>query len=156
MSEISKDSKTYELAYHIIPDFEEAEVKARVQEITGLVSQSGGSIVTDREPKRVHLSYPIKNKNYAYFGVMDFTAEPSIIEKLNSQLKLQNGILRYLLLSKPERKEVRTLGEYRARHRVAKTHETSPAEPQKTTPKPKTEAEEKELEQELEKVIEGL
>lgn len=149
-------TKTYELAYHIIPDFEEAEVKARSQEINSLVSQNGGSIIADREPRRVHLSYPIKNKNYAYFGIMDFTAEPTIIEKINAQLKLQNGILRYLLLVKPESKEVRTLGEYRARQRMVKTHETKLTETQKAPLKKKTVTEEKELEQEVEKVIEGL
>ena len=154
--EIQNDSKTYELAYHLNPDLEEVTVRAHMQELGGLVVQNGGSLIREREPKKIHLSYPIKNKNYAYFGLFDFTAQADTIEKINTQMKLQNGILRYLLLKRPaEGKELRILGERRTRTRMIKTHEPVAAEAPKA-PKEKTKEETEQLEQEIEKVIEGL
>ena len=60
-------TKAYELAYHIIPDLEGADVNARAQELNDLIAQNGGSVSVSKEPRKIHLSYPIKNKNYAYF-----------------------------------------------------------------------------------------
>ena len=146
--------KTYELAYHINPDLEEAAVRVQVQELNDLIAQNGGSVSISRDPRKSHLSYPIKNKHYAYFGLMDFTALPEVIEKVNAQIKLQNSVLRYLLLAKPDMKELRILGQHRSRPRV-RTHEpVAPMEAAKQ--KPKTKEETEQLEKDIEKVIEGL
>ena len=155
MTETGEDSKTYELAYHLSPELEEADVKVHAQELSDLVAQAGGSVVTSIMPRRTHLSYQIKNKQYAHFGILDFTAPAETLEKINAQMKLQGGVLRFLLLKKPEIKELRILGQHRARPRI-KTHETVAPETTKKPPKEKTEAEKQQLEQEVEKVIEGL
>lgn len=150
------ESKIYELTYHINPDLEEAEVGRRANELNDLITRGGGAVLVSRELKKIHLSYPVKNKNYSYFGVVDFTALPETIEKLNTEMKLQNSILRYLLMAKPTGKELRILGQYRPR-RVIKTHEPAPiAEAAKKPAKEKTEAEKQQLEQEVEKIIENL
>lgn len=154
MAEVNLDAKTYELAYHLNPDLEEAGVKAQVQELNDLIAQSGGSVLISRDPRKSHLSYPIKNKHYAFFGLMDFTALPEVIERVSAQMKLQNSVLRYLLLAKPDIKELRILGQHRSRPRV-RTHE--PITPIETTKqKPKTKEETEQLEKDIEKVIEGL
>lgn len=150
------DTKNYELAYHINSDLDEAAVKARVQELADLITQNGGSILTSREPRKSHLSYPIKNKNYAYFGIMDFAALPETIEGVNAHMKLQNSVLRYLLLAKPDGKDLRILGQHRSRPRTIKTHKPTTTESSKKPAKEKTKEETKQLEQEIEKVIEGL
>lgn len=156
MAETANEPKTYELAYHINPDLEEAEVGARTNELNDLIKRDGGAVLVSREPRKIHLSYPVKNKNYSYFGIVDFTALPETIEKLNAEMKLQNSILRYLLLTKPTDKELRILGQHRAR-RTIKTHEPATAvETAKKPAKEKTKAEEKQLEQEVEKIIENL
>jgi ribosomal protein S6 len=151
------ESKTYELAYHLSPDLEEADIQAQAKELADKVIEDGGSIVTSTVPKRIHLSYPINNKQYANFGVMTFTAPAETIEKLNAQMKLQNNIMRYLLTKVPhDGKELRTLGEHRAypRAKIAKTHEAGVTDKEKA--KPIDEAAKKEMESEIEKVIEGL
>ena len=152
----SSGAKTYELAFHLNPDLEEAEVRVRLQELDGLIAQSGGSTLTSRDPRKSHLSYPIKNKHYAYFGLIDFSALPETIEKVNAQMKLQSGVMRYLLLAKPDIKELRILGQHRSRPRMMKTHEPAAAETAKKAPKVKTKGETEQLEQEIEKAIEGL
>jgi len=119
------DNRNYELAYHLNPDIEETGLAGHVQEMEKIMAESGGSVLISREPKKKHLSYPIKKKNYAYFGVVDFSAGPEAIEKINARLKLQNDILRYLIVQKPATgKEIRILGTERPRARM-RTHEPS-------------------------------
>ena len=71
-------------------------------------------------------------------------------------MKLQSGVMRYLLLAKPDIKELRILGQHRSRPRMMKTHEPAAAETAKKAPKVKTKGETEQLEQEIEKAIEGL
>jgi ribosomal protein S6 len=151
------EPKTYELAYHISSNLEEAEVKAAVEELANLITNDGGTIVISREPKRIHLSYPIKRQQYAYFGVFDFKAPVETIEKLGSQMKLQGNVLRYLLMKKPmEGKELRTLGETKNRRAKPKTHEIKKEVPMTQAEKAENETKTKEMEEELEEVIKGL
>ena len=143
----------YELAFHIIPDLEEAAVTARAQDIESLITQTGGSVVASRAPKKIHLSYPISHQHYAFFGVVDFNAETEMITGLNAQLKLQDGVLRFLIIKKTDGKELRTLGDPRIRRtrtHVAPTHQPSTNTGIKKEAAP---TEEKQIEKELEGVL---
>ena len=144
----------YELAYHFTPDMEEAAAKTKALELETTLVQSGASIVASREPKKIHLSYPLSHKHYGFFGVIEFNAEPETIDPMQTQMKLQEGILRYMIVKKPDvSKEIRTFGDQknrRSRVQVAPTHKPTVAEPAK----PKSE--EKEIEKELEDVLEKI
>lgn len=112
-ADVSK-SKTYELAYHLNPDLEETKVKERMGQFEQIVSAGSGRILFSKEPRRMHLSYPIEHKHYGYFGTIEFTAEPGHIDGLNNSLKLEDGILRFMLVTKNSKgKELRTFGDRR-------------------------------------------
>ncbi len=155
------ESKTYELAYHLIPELEEADVKARAQELVNLITQNNGSVLISKEPKRSHLSYPIRHKQYSHFGVLEFTAPAEAIEKINAQIKLQNDVLRFLLLKK-DTGALRTLGEPRAGRMRARAHEPAMAKIKPLAPvseketKAESEIKTEEIEKEIEEVIKGL
>lgn len=150
MEEQTSESRAYELAYHFTPDLAEAEVAAHLKELESLVGTSGGLVIASREPKKIHLSYPIDHKYYGFFGVVEFNAQAEAITGLNAALKLQNGVLRYLIVAKPsEKKEIRALGDQRNRRsrvNVAPTHKAAPEVKKEKT-------EEKEIEKELEGVL---
>ena len=147
----------YELAFHITPDLEEAAMGTRTQDIESLITQNGGSITAVRIPKKIHLSYPITHKHYAFFGVVDFQSEAEALESLNAQLKLQEGVLRFLIVKKPAGKagkELRTLGDPRIRRtrtHVAPTHTANMEQRKEQVP-----GDEKKIEKELEGVLEKL
>lgn len=151
-------NQNYELAYHLNPDIEELEVMARVKEIQDLIIQERGSVLVSRDPKRKHLSYPIKHKHYSYFGVFDFSASPETIEKINTQIKLQNDVLRCIILKKESKdKDLRVLGTERPRARM-KTHEPlvlSPEELEKAA-KQKEEIKPEQIEKEIEEALEKI
>ena len=145
-------TKSYELAFHLTPDMEEASVATHVQDVQGVLTQHGGTVANTNEARRIHLSYPIKRKHYAYFGVIDFQADPEAIKAIDAQMKLQDGLLRFMITGKPVLKEVRSLGDKmkRAKVHVAPTHKAAAPEPMK--PKQEEKIIEKELENVLEKI----
>jgi len=149
----------YELVYHLTPDLEETGTRARAQEISDLITRGGGVIILSQEPKYSRLSYPIRHKRHSYLGVFEFSGPPNLTERLSLQIKLQNDILRFLLIKKPD-KILRTLGEprpTRTRQRVREAEmpkaKITPAESRE---KPTREIKTEELEKEIEEVIKGL
>lgn len=144
------EAKTYELAYHVTPDIEEGGLAGMVSEIESLIAQNGGSVLFSHAPRLRPLSYPVKHRRQAFFGVLDFTVPAEALEKINSQIKLQNGVMRFLITKKPEVKgELRVLGASKPRMKL-KTHE-----PVKEI-KPKQEVEPGQLEKEIEEVLEKI
>ncbi len=137
-------TKTYELAYHLIPDLDDQTVTKNSEDIQNLISQYGGYIVATHAPQKRHLSYPIQHHRSAFFGSFDFTAESETLAKLNSQLKLQTQILRFLLISKEIPKIIATSDQQ--------------IKPRKTSDKSKeaSKAGGKQLEKELENVLENI
>lgn len=156
------EPKIYELAYHLTPDLEEENVKIRAQELSDLITQNGGSILSSKEPRRTHLSYPIGKKQYGYLGIFDFAVPAELIEKIDAQMKLQNDILRFLLIKKLDsRGDLRVLGELRPERVRTKLQEPAGQKRKTQVPaEPKREAGEKikteEIEKEIEEVIKGL
>lgn len=150
----TSELKTYELSFHIDPDLEELDAMNGFQELSEFISKNGGIIGGgSKNPRRIRLSYPVRKKQAAYFGTLNLSAAPEVIEKITAQLKLRNDIIRYLLLLAPDNKNLRVLGERRYRPRI-KTQE----EKLGTVVKPKEKAAEsgERLEQEIEKAITSL
>jgi len=149
-------NRNYEFAYHLNSDIEETDVRKNAQELENIMAQNGADVLISREPKRKHLSYPIKHKNYSYFGQIDFSVLPEKIEKINAQMKLQSNVMRYLVTEKPDEKNLRILGTERPHSRM-KTHEaTAPGRDEAGTGKPKEEIKPEQLEKEIEEVLEKI
>lgn len=149
--------KTYEFAYHLGPELEEASIKEQMQELESIVSKNGGSLLSSREPKKTRLSYSIKHKKSSHFGVIDFSAVSETIEKINIQLKLQHNVMRYLLIKKPDpAKNLRTLGDPRLRSKI-RTQETKSQEQKlQNEISPKVELKPGQIEEELQHVLENI
>lgn len=156
--EDAPEKRIYELAYHIAPELEEQEVKKKMSEVEGVVTQNGGVVVLSRDPRRMHLSYPIAHKHYAFFGTLDFRAEPEKIAAIESHMKLHEGILRFMVLQKPaEDKEIRTLGDRLRRARMtAVTHHKAAEEGRKAVKPAPTPVEQEKMTKEIEDVLEKI
>jgi len=88
----------YELAFHLRPDLEETESKDKARKLEEILTALGGQIALSREPKKQHLSYPINHQKYGYFGTISFRAPTDEVIKLDSQLKLDTDVLRFMLV----------------------------------------------------------
>lgn len=88
--------KTYELTY-IIPDkFEEKEIPKISEKVKGLLQ--GGKINNERFWGRKKLIYPISKSDFGYYTTLVFETEPENIEKIESKLKLDEDVIRHLIV----------------------------------------------------------
>ena len=136
----------YELAFHLNPDLEEIRVQEIAQNLEKEVVSIGGAISFKKDPEKVRLSYPIKHQRQAYFGYIHFTLETGEkLGDLDNQIKHNNDVVRYLLVKVPA-----DSGKVKFRFKPQKP---------KTIEKPadkKTSEQSKELDKELEGILENL
>ena len=143
----------YELAFHLNPNLEEAKVQEIRQSIESIITSNKGVISYSKEPEKIRLSYEIKHIGSSYFGYIQFNlSEAQALEELNEQLKINPDVLRYLIVKLPSdlQKKQSMLKQIKMKERQekrAQTKATTPGEPK---------IESKELDKELEEIIEGL
>lgn len=144
---MDKDKVVYELAFHLNPDLEEAQVQQVAQNIENYITSAGGVISFKKEPERIRLSYPVNNKKQAYFGYIHFNLDlPEKLANIDEGVRHTNDILRYLTVKVPA-----DSGKVKFRFK--------PPKPKILTKKPaekKTPEETRELEKQLEGILENL
>ena len=131
--------KLYELTYLISPDISEEELKIFQEKINSFLEEEGGKSEGLKLPIRKRLAYPIKKKNEAYLGILNFYLSPEKLEIFEKKLKKEPKILRYLLL----------------KERLPKKIEIPRIRPKAKAPKVKKEkkVELKEIEKKLEEIL---
>jgi ribosomal protein S6 len=96
----------YEVAFHLVPTLEEANVSEVVEKIRGVLAQAGAEVIKDQFPQKMALAYAIersaagKREKYsqAYFGFIKFAAPREAVAALEAVLRGTKDILRYLLI----------------------------------------------------------
>lgn len=149
-------SQNYELAFHINPDLEEAKIQEIAQSVEQIVTSSGGAIAFAKKPERTRLSYPIQKQRNSYFGYFQFSnSSPEILKSMQDQLKLNNDIMRFLLLKTESDAQKKTQMAQRAKFQEKRARASQMAEQKKTAvkEKPAAKADEKQLESQLEDII---
>ena len=90
--------RTYELLSIIKPNIDSEEFDKIVAKIEENIAILGGKVVSTDKMGRKKLSYDIKDFRDGYFVVHNFELEPNQVEKFNRQLRLNENILRIMLL----------------------------------------------------------
>jgi small subunit ribosomal protein S6 len=92
----SQEARKYQLDFHLLnEDF--APVSALLKK-HGIVGEVVSSL------KKVHLAYPVKKQEYAFFGTAEISVKPEVLPALDRELILSDAILRFSLVKpgKPE------------------------------------------------------
>lgn len=90
--------RDYELTVILNPQVEEEKLTAAVDKISRWVSEKGGSVVQVEPQGKRKLAYPIKRfleGNYVFYK---FQGESSLTRDLETNLKMSEEVLRYLLV----------------------------------------------------------
>ena len=90
--------RTYELLSIIKPNIDSEEFDKIVAKIEENIATLGGKVVSTDKMGRKKLSYDIKDFRDGYFVVHNFELAPNQVEKFNRQLRLNENILRIMLL----------------------------------------------------------
>lgn len=104
--EAETDARVYELGYHFLVSFSEAELPVEVSALRGRIEALGGIFIADEFPRQVVLSYPMfrstggKREKFerAYFGWIKFEMDPASVAKLDAELRSEKKLVRFMLI----------------------------------------------------------
>lgn len=121
--------KHYETMFIVKPTLVEDEIKQRIGFFKDVISKNGGEIETCLDMGMRNLAYEIKKNQRGYYYVIYFRAEPKLIMELERLYRINEDILRFIVIkyeSKKDQKAWQTLVD-----RANKKPEPKPAKKEK-------------------------
>lgn len=89
----------YETTFIMTPVLTEDQVKDVVQKFEQVLSEGSAVIVHSESWGMRKLAYPIQRKSTGFYHLIQFDAEPTLIAKLETELKRDERIMRFLTVS---------------------------------------------------------
>ena len=98
---MAKVTANYEVVYIVDPAQGEEGIASIVASFKSLAEQNGSAVEVEEWGTR-KLAYPINYKNDGYYVLMSFNSEPSFPRELDRKLRINDGIMRSLIVCKGE------------------------------------------------------
>ncbi len=95
--------RNYEGVFIISPDLSSEASKGVVTQVQELVSKNGGRVDGLQEWGKRRLAYKIHKKHEGNYVIMNFQLDSNQAKKLEQGLRLNDHILRYLLVNKDDK-----------------------------------------------------
>jgi small subunit ribosomal protein S6 len=92
--------KNYELVCILDPQVGEGQYEQAIEKYETYIKENGGEItqIDDWGLRRLaYTSASLKNRRQGYYVIFQFTVEQTMIDALEQTIKLDDGVLRYLL-----------------------------------------------------------
>jgi small subunit ribosomal protein S6 len=86
----------YETTFIVTPVLSDEDVKKTVQTYTDFLKSNGAEIVEEAHWGLKQLAYPIKKKTTGIYHHVEYTADASLIDKLELALRRDESIMRFL------------------------------------------------------------
>ena len=90
--------RLYEVVYILDTALEEGAVNTKLENFHALVTSQGGEVVAVDHWGARQLAYPVKKQRNGYYVVAQFTAAVEALSEYERLLKLDEEVMRYLLV----------------------------------------------------------
>ena len=78
------------------PVLSEQQMKETVEKFKGILAAQGAEIINEESWGLKKMAYPIQKKSTGFYQLVEFKAEPQVIEKLEIDYRRDERILRFL------------------------------------------------------------
>ena len=103
--------RRYEMMVLADPNVDENKINILFDKLADLGGKLGARLVNRSLWGKRRLAYEIKDLKEGVYYILDIESVPSAVNKLESYLKIQNEVLRFLTVVKGERTEEQSLTE---------------------------------------------
>ena len=86
----------YETVFIATPVLSEAQMKEAVEKFKDLIVKNKGKIIYEENWGLKKLAYPIQKKSTGFYYLIEFNAESSFIQKLETEYRRDERIIRFL------------------------------------------------------------
>ncbi len=86
----------YETVFILTPVLSDVQMKETVEKFKNLLKDQGAEIVNEEDWGLRKLAYSIDKKSTGFYTLLEFTAEPSVIETLEINFRRDERVVRFL------------------------------------------------------------
>ena len=86
----------YETVFILTPVLSDVQMKEAVEKFKGILVAEGAEIINEENWGMKKLAYPIEKKSTGFYQLLEFKAEPSVIEKLELNFRRDERVIRYI------------------------------------------------------------
>ena len=94
--------RDYELVIIVTPDIDETATAEVVEKVKSWITEAEGSIESFEEWGRQKLAYLVRNNKEGQYYLFNFKLEPTAVVNLERNFRLQESILRFLIISRED------------------------------------------------------
>ncbi len=102
----------YETVFILTPVLSDVQMKEAVEKFKGILTAEGAEIVNEENWGMRKLAYPIDKKSTGFYVMIEFNADPQVINKLEVNFRRDERVLRFLTI-----KQEKYAAEYAAKRR---------------------------------------
>jgi small subunit ribosomal protein S6 len=125
--EEKQPAQRYEIVCLIANKYSEEEVAPIIGAIAKLVQDNGGTVIAEENWGKRKLAYPIKHFFHAYYHLIECVLPKSAAQKIDNLLRLDEQLLRHLIVQKRVKTDAEIARERAAQERIAKEQEKAAA-----------------------------
>ena len=86
----------YETVFILTPVLSDVQVKEAVEKFKGILTAEGAEIINEENWGMKKLAYQIEKKSTGFYQLLEFKAEPTVIEKLELNFRRDERVIRYI------------------------------------------------------------
>ncbi len=90
--------RKYELTFIVRPDISDDAVNAAVEQVQNWITNEGNEVTRVDHWGRRRLAYPIRDQREGHYVKLDVSVKAESIAEIERNLKLNDAILRHLLV----------------------------------------------------------
>ena len=86
----------YETVFILTPVLSDVQMKEAVEKFKGVLQAEGAEIINEENWGLKKLAYPIQKKSTGFYQLVEFNADPTVIDKLELNFRRDERVIRFL------------------------------------------------------------
>jgi len=95
--------RKYELMYIVRPDLDDENLRATREKVHSVITNNGGEIIEVNEMGKRRLAYEIKKVRDGVYTVVTFNATPEVVNELDRTIKINDNVIRHMIINLEEK-----------------------------------------------------
>ena len=86
----------YETVFIMTPVLSDVQMAETVEKFKGILAAEGAEIINEENWGMKKLAYPIEKKSTGFYQLLEFKADPTVIDKLELNFRRDERVIRYI------------------------------------------------------------
>ncbi len=86
----------YETVFIMTPVLSDQQMKETVEKFKGVLAAQGAEIINEESWGLKKMAYPIQKKSTGFYQLIEFKAEPTVVDKLEIAYRRDERVIRFI------------------------------------------------------------